>query len=196
MKMKNENDLVKNIFELKSNGLAEKQSTSSFYDFIFKNKKTGALQKALDYNIKFWLNNDSNVKVDRASMSASLEVRSPLLDFRVIEFARTLPTSFSFENGEKKKILKEILYPHIPKEMMNRPKRGFTMPFELWFRNELKELVRESLSDANLKKLPMLDSKNIHQMVANHINGKENNYTTIWNLMVLMNWMKYNKASI
>ncbi len=196
MKMKNENDLVKNIFELKSNGLAEKQSTSAFYDFIFNNKKTGALQKALDYNIKFWLNNDSNVKVDRASMSASLEVRSPLLDFRVIEFARTLPTSFSFENGEKKKILKEILYPHVPKEMMNRPKRGFTMPFELWFRNELKELVMESLSNANLKKLPMLDAKNIHQMVANHINGKENNYTTIWNLMVLMNWMKYNKGAI
>ncbi len=196
MKMKNENDLVKNIFELKSNGLAEKQQPCTFYDFIFENKNNLALQKALDYNIKFWLNNDSNVKVDRASMSASLEVRSPLLDFRVIEFARTLPTSFSFENGEKKKILKDILYQYVPKEMMNRPKRGFTVPFELWFRNELKDLVMETLCDANLKKLPMLDANNIHQMVANHIGGKENNYTTIWNLVVLMNWLKRNNATI
>lgn len=154
------------------------------------------LQKAADVNIKLWLENDSNVKVDRAAMSSSLEVRSPFLDYRVIEFARTLPVAFRYKDGVKKRILKDQLYRYIPRELLDRPKKGFTMPFEDWFRTDLKGYVYDKLSSAGLHTIPDLDVKYIMHNVDLHMKHKKNFYPVIWSLIVLINWLEYNKISL
>jgi asparagine synthase (glutamine-hydrolysing) len=153
------------------------------------------LQKAADINIKLWLENDSNVKVDRASMSAALEVRSPLLDYRIIEFARTLPVNFRYQKGNKKRILKDLVYKHIPKELLDRPKSGFAIPFEEWFRKDLKSFVYETITKDNLSKIPVdLNVKYILDSVDQHMSRKKNFYSSIWYLIVLINWMGYTNA--
>ncbi|NCD70554.1 asparagine synthase (glutamine-hydrolyzing) [Mucilaginibacter agri] len=160
-----------------------------------KKLKYNDLQKAADINIKLWLENDSNVKVDRASMSASLEVRSPLLDYRIIEFARTLPVDFRYQKGNKKRILKDLTYKFIPKEMLDRPKTGFTMPFEEWFRDKLKPFVYDTITEENLKLIPLdLNTKYILNSIDLHMQRKKNFYPTIWNLIVLITWLKYQAA--
>ncbi|HTD39747.1 MAG TPA: asparagine synthase-related protein, partial [Mucilaginibacter sp.] len=153
------------------------------------------LQKAADINIKLWLENDSNVKVDRASMSASLEVRSPLLDYRVIEFARTLPIGFRYHNGNKKRILKDLAYKHIPKNLLNRPKAGFEIPFKEWFRKDLKSYVYDTITKENLSKIPAdLNIKYILDSVDLHMSRKKNFYSSMWYLIVLINWLQHNNT--
>lgn len=154
------------------------------------------LQKAADINIKLWLENDSNVKVDRASMSAALEVRSPLLDYRIIEFSRTLPVNFRYQQGNKKRILKDLVHKYIPKELLDRPKSGFAIPFEEWFRKDLKSFVYDSITKENLSKLPVeLDIKYITDSIDLHMSRKKNFYSSIWKLIVLINWLNYNNYS-
>ncbi len=182
-------DFTKKIFELNPQVLSKKWSDKGYYDFIFAQKDAHYLQKAADYNTKLWLVNDSNVKVDRASMSASLEVRSPFLDYRIIEFARTLPVEFRYQPGNKKRILKDLLYQYVPKELVDRPKRGFTMPFEVWFRKELKDYVLDTLTTENLKRIPDLNLPYVQEGIQKHMKGENNFYPTIWNLLVLINWM-------
>ncbi len=91
---------------------------------LFKFLSNQPLQRAADLNIKLWLENDSNVKVDRASMAYGVEVRSPFLDYRVIEFARTLPVSFRIKNGKRKKILRDILENIYQKQYLTSPKKA------------------------------------------------------------------------
>lgn len=160
-----------------------------------KSFKYDYLQKAADINIKLWLENDSNVKVDRASMSASLEVRSPLLDHSIIEFARTLPVDFRYQKGNKKRILKDLTYKYIPKDLLDRPKAGFTMPFEEWFRKDLKSYVYDTITAENLKKIPVdLNIPYILNSIDLHMQRKKNFYPSIWSFIVLINWMNYNRS--
>ena len=78
-------------------------------------------------------------KVDRATMSVSLEGREPFLDQHIIEWAAQLPSDYKYHKGEKKYILRQIVHKYIPKEMMDRPKMGFAIPVENWLANELKD---------------------------------------------------------
>ena len=154
------------------------------------------LQKTADINIKLWLENDSNVKVDRASMSSSMEVRSPFLDYRVIEFARTLPINFRYRKGNKKRILKDLAYKHIPKELLDRPKTGFAIPFEEWFRKDLKSYVYDTITKDSLSKIPVdLNIKYIMDSIDLHMSKKKNFYSSIWYFIVLINWLNYTNAN-
>ena len=146
------------------------------------------LQRAADLNIKLWLENDSNVKVDRASMAYSVEVRSPFLDYRVIEFARTLPIKFRFHKKIRKRILKDILEDYIPKEVFDQPKKGFSVPLGEWMRNELKKEILTSLDDNFLNSVPHLDVKKFKQRLEKHMNAEANYKTNIWKLYVLRKW--------
>ena len=185
-------DFIKKIYQPTTDFYTGNVALPNYYDFIFSPEKH-FLQQAADYNIKFWLVNDSNVKVDRASMSASLEVRSPFLDYKVIEFARTLPVDFRYQSGNKKRILKDLLYKYVPKEMMDRPKQGFAVPVEVWFRNELKDYVQDTLSVKNLQQIDNIDIPLIQNKIKQHITGASNHQYLIWNLIVLINWLQYNE---
>ncbi|MGF1556642.1 asparagine synthase (glutamine-hydrolyzing) [Paucihalobacter sp.] len=150
-------------------------------------------ERVSDFDLKTYLNWDINTKVDRASMAYSLEVRSPLQDYRIVEFARSLPTKFKYSNGTMKYLLKELLYDHIPKDIFNRPKAGFTMPFAEWFRNELKDYVLDELyNQKELATITNIDSTEINKKIKAHMTGKRNNYSFIWNLLVLKQWLSIN----
>jgi asparagine synthase (glutamine-hydrolysing) len=125
-------------------------------------------------------------------MSASLEVRSPFLDYRVVEFARSLPIEFRYQPKNKKRILKDLLFKHVPKEMFDRPKKGFSVPIEEWFRNELKDFMYDLLSEKNIKLIDQIDMNEVEKILAEHVNGKKNNAVSIWNLIVLTQWLKNN----
>lgn len=152
--------------------------------------KRDFFERMSDYDIKTYMNGDIFTKVDRATMAYSLEARTPLVDYRVVEYSQKIPFKYKYENGSGKNILKDILYDYLPKEIFDRPKSGFTVPLKNWFRNELKDYVYETLSEKNLKKIDDINISYVKQMIENHMNGKENNYHQIWTLISYIKWME------
>ncbi len=184
------NDFIENIFSAKGLLLKQKRQAWMKHYQGYKYWAKNILQKAADLNIKLWLENDSNVKVDRASMAYSVEVRSPFLDYRVVEFARTLPISFRYQKGRQKRILRDILAEYIPEEIFDQPKRGFNIPLENWLREDLKEEVLASLSDDFLQKVPNLNYTKFKTMLSQHMYGDKNHTVSIWTVYVLSRWYK------
>lgn len=167
---------------------------SSFTNLL-TNPHKPLLERVSDFDIKTYLSHDINTKIDRASMAFSLESRSPLMDYRIVEFARSLPTNFKYQEGNQKRILKDILFNKVPSTLFDRPKSGFTMPFKHWFRNELKDYVMDNLSVDKLKKIPGIDVKRTEEIIRDHMSGKWNRYPQIWKLLVLSQWISKNKVS-
>lgn len=150
------------------------------------------LERVSDFDLKTYLNWDINTKVDRATMAYSLEARAPLMDYRIVEFSRKIPTSYKFKGNNQKRILKDILYRYVPEHIFDRPKAGFTMPFQLWFREDLKEYVISELSKEELKKIPCIDVDLVTKKINDHMNKIWNNTGLIWKLLVLKQWLKKN----
>ena len=149
-------------------------------------------ERISDFDIKTYLNWDINTKVDRASMAFSLEVRSPLMDYRIADFARSIPTSFKYKGNNQKRILKDVLYQYVPEHIFDRPKAGFTMPFEYWFRHDLKNYVLSELSDEGLQKIPCINVDEVKFRINQHMDGSWNRYPLIWKLLVLKQWLNVN----
>lgn len=160
------------------------------HQYLYSDKPL--IERVSDFDLKAYLNWHINTKVDRATMAFSLEARSPLIDHRVVEFARSLPTNYKYQGSEQKRVLKSLLYKHVPKELFDRPKAGFTMPFENWFRNELKEMVLSELNEKELESIPGIDQSSVSKMIAQHMNGSWNRYPVIWKLLVLKQWLNKN----
>lgn len=143
---------------------------------------------AIDFNT--YMVDDILQKVDRATMSASLEGREPFLDQNIVEFAAQLPLSYKYHSGSKKHILKEIVHQYVPKEMMDRPKAGFAIPITKWLQNELKPFIDEYLSAANIDNTGFLNKNKINQMVADFYSGKTEYTIKLWYILMLMMWHK------
>jgi asparagine synthase (glutamine-hydrolysing) len=188
LKVKSKYDFIAGIF-VGYNSLLINRNLDwlSFYDG-FKKESEDLHQATADLNIKLWLENDSNVKVDRASMAYSLEIRSPFLDYRIVEFARTLPVSYRYQKGRKKRILKDILKEYIPETIFDQPKKGFSVPMNSWIRNELKEEFIQNLPDAFLKQVPNLNVAKFKKMFQSHLSGKQDYSSYIWRVYVLSKW--------
>ncbi|MDR6782405.1 asparagine synthase (glutamine-hydrolyzing) [Pedobacter africanus] len=163
--------------------------------YILNNRLKPLLERVSDFDIKTYLNGDINTKVDRASMAFSLESRSPLMDYRIIEFSRTLPTDFKFYKGNQKRILKDLLFEHVPAHFFDRPKAGFTMPFQHWFRKELKTYVQDNLSERELHNIPGINIPRTREIIEEHLSGRWNRYPQIWKLLVLAQWLKGQKKT-
>jgi asparagine synthase (glutamine-hydrolysing) len=185
---KTRDDFIENIFSRKSFLLKQKNQSWMKHYQGYKKWSDIFLQKAADLNIKLWLENDSNVKVDRASMAYSVEVRSPFLDYRVVEFARTLPMHYRYEKGKQKKILRDILKEYIPEAIFNQPKKGFSVPIGNWMRNELKEEFLSALNDDFLNRVPNLNVSKFKNLLKEHMDGTQDHTPNIWKLFVLSKW--------
>lgn len=159
--------------------------------YLFHDDKN-LFERVSDFDLKTYLNWDINTKVDRASMAYSLEARSPLQDYRIVEFARSLPTSYKYDNGVMKLILKELLYDYVPKEIFDRRKAGFTMPFAHWFRHDLKDFVLEELKVSNIETIPGINTNHVQRLLKEHMSGTRNRYGSIWSLLVLKQWLDKN----
>ena len=125
-----------------------------------------ALIQYLD--LKTYLIGDINTKVDRASMAHSLEVREPLMDHLLVEWCASLPSSLKMVDGEGKYILKKAMEPRLPHEVLYRPKMGFAVPVERWFRGPLRERVREDLLDGALAQTGYFEQATLRRIVEDH----------------------------
>ena len=165
------------------------------FKYLFHNSKN-IFERISDFDIKTYLNWDINTKVDRASMAYSLEVRAPLMDYNIVDFARSLPTNFKYQKNNQKRILKDLLYKSVPKEYFDRPKAGFSMPFKEWFKKDLKDFVLSELSEQNLNLIPGIEVNEVTKMINQHMDGSWNNYAVIWKLLILKQWISANGKGI
>jgi len=131
---------------------------------------------------------DILTKVDRATMSVSLEGREPLLDHRLLEWAARLPSDLKIRNGEKKYILKEICHKHLPKAMMTRPKMGFGIPIVNWFDSEISGYVKQYLNESYVKKQGLFSIDAVHNIVNRYLTNKRENVFKLWNLIMFQLW--------
>ena len=176
---------IERLFALPVNELKtvhnSKELQPEFYDSL-------SYMMAVDYQT--YMVDDILQKVDRATMSISLEGREPFLDQHIIEWAAQLPSSYKYFEGQKKYILKQIVHKYIPKEMMERPKMGFGIPVESWLANELKDLVREYLSEENLKMHGLFNIPEVQKIMDEFFNGRTEKHLKIWYLLMFQMWYK------
>ena len=165
----------------------------SQYTLEMYNKADGPdhLSKILYTDIKTYMTGDILVKVDRMSMANSLEVRAPILDYQVAEFAATLPSSQKYRDGEKKYLLKEVFKPFIPDSLLYRKKMGFSTPLDEWFRGELKELFESILSNASYGVYDIFDRESVNQVWQQHQTGTHQHGTVLWSMLMYQMW--YNR---
>ena len=141
---------------------------------------------AIDY--KTYMLDDILTKVDRASMSVSLEGREPLLDYRLIEFAAQLPSNLKYRNGQKKWLLKEITHKYLPKEMMDRPKQGFGVPITEWFKDELKDYFMVYLDPARLEQENIFNPDVVLELRDRYLSGETEGADRLWRILMFQMW--------
>jgi asparagine synthase (glutamine-hydrolysing) len=138
-----------------------------------------------------YLPGDILVKVDRASMSASLETRAPFLDRRVVELAWHLPIESKIRGRTGKRILRDILCRHVPQALIDRPKQGFAIPLDLWLRGALRDWAEHQLDPARLMATGVVDAGKVRRMWEEHIAGRANAGPQLWNVLMLQSWMEH-----
>lgn len=153
---------------------------------LINNRTPLAYMMAIDYQT--YLLDDILQKVDRATMSQSLEGREPFLDQRIIEFAARLPDTYKYHQGVKKRILKDIVHKYIPQSMMERPKMGFAIPIGKWMQNELKDLVETYLNSDRIEEQGIFSSKAVEKLKLDFMGGKTEYEMKIWYLLTFQMW--------
>jgi len=152
--------------------------------------KRGSEQELIYMYLKTYLQDDILVKVDRASMMNSLEVRAPFMDVHVVEFLNRLPYDFKLKGFRGKHLLKETMRGKLPSDIIDRPKKGFGIPVSLWLKNELKDLCNDLLSKEMIESQGLFDYNYVEQLKQNHFKGRQNNRKELWNLMVFQLWRR------
>jgi asparagine synthase (glutamine-hydrolysing) len=136
-----------------------------------------------------YLPGDILVKVDRAAMSASLETRAPFLDRRVVELAWRLPLSAKIKRRTGKRILRDILYRYVPRQLLERPKQGFAIPLDRWLRGPLREWAEDLLSPARLATTGLFDARNVRLLWERHQTMKDNAGGRLWAILMMQSWL-------
>ena len=146
------------------------------------------LNRLLYLDMKLYMESDILVKVDRASMANSLEVRVPLLNRVLLDYVNTLPVDLKLRRFTRKYIFTEALRGKIPNEIIDRPKKGFGMPIAKWLRGELKDLALETLSEPRLRQAGLFDPSHVQRLMSDHLDGRCDNRKQLWSLLVFQLW--------
>ena len=146
------------------------------------------LSKVLYVDFKTYLSDRMLVKVDRMSMAQSLEVRSPFLDHKLVEYAAGIPSELKLKGREGKYILKKIMSDRLPNEVISRAKKGFDVPLDLWFRNQLKDKAHECIFRPNAFSREFFNYDFVEKIWNEHQQGTVNWGQHLWNIYVLEIW--------
>lgn len=142
------------------------------------------------WDINQYLPDDLLVKVDRASMNASLETRAPLLDHRIVELALAMPESALLRNGVGKWVLRQVLYRYVPRELIERPKTGFSVPLAAWLRGPLREWAETLLEPSALAAEGLIDGRKVTALWKDHVSGRFDRSSYLWNVLMFEAWLR------
>ena len=152
--------------------------------------KLDAAHQMMLHDMLTYLPDDILVKVDRASMGASLEVRTPLLDHRLIEFASRLPDHQLIRDGEGKWLLRQVLQRHVPRELFDRPKHGFGVPIDAWLRGPLRDWATDLLSPSRLRREGYFEVDPVQKALSAHLSGERNLQYHLWAILMFESWLE------
>lgn len=146
------------------------------------------IEKMQFLDINFYMAEDILTKVDRASMAVSLEVRAPFLDPRVAQFAASIPLEYKLKGNKGKYILKKAAAPLLPKEILQRPKKGFGIPIAEWLKGRLNPLMHDLLDAKRLKEQGLFDEKFVRNLMKEHETNIASHHKQLWTLLVFQLW--------
>jgi len=153
-------------------------------------KLFSAPERGMFLDQQVYLPDDNLQKVDRASMSVALEVRVPLLDHRVVEFAAGLPLRMKLRDKTSKWLLRQLLYRHVPKNIVERPKMGFSVPLGEWISGPLRPWAEDLLNTGLIRGQGLLRSDPVRKLWDEHLSGNFNRQHELWNVLMFQSWLE------
>jgi asparagine synthase (glutamine-hydrolysing) len=168
--------------------VAHVEPTDVFMDESCQAESDDLLDAMLAADVNWYLPDGLLVKVDIATMAHGLEARSPFIDHKVMEFAATLPSSMKVRHRTTKYILKEAFRTRLPADIIDRPKKGFSVPLRHWFRHELKEFAYDTLLDGRARQRGYFNMPQIERLLDEHASGTRDWQENIWILLMLELW--------
>jgi asparagine synthase (glutamine-hydrolysing) len=180
---------LSDLYSILNPELLSRYDSSNFLNLWNSIPTKDKVRKMQEMDLKTYLPGDLMYKVDMASMANSLEVRSPFLDYRVVEFGLSLPAKYKMSGGENKHILREIARSFVPRNLIDRPKMGFGIPRAKWLRQDLRDMVQEVLLDERSRSRGWYQFNKVEEILENHQKGFELD-SLIWPMFVLELWAK------
>ena len=170
-----------------------KDPTSQLDDPLPENGVDDPAMLMMVQDMRSYLPDDILCKVDRAAMGVSLETRTPFLDPDVIALSTRLPMAMKIRDGQGKWALRQVLYQHVPREIIERPKAGFAIPIGIWLRGPLRDWAEEFLSYERIEKDGFFDPEIICQTWAEHLSGRRDWTTRLWAILMFQVWLAAQK---
>ena len=148
-----------------------------------------ALNRLLYTDVKTYLTDNILPKVDRMSMATSLEVRVPILDHKVVEWAFSLPGSLKLRGMRGTKyIFKKAMAPYLPAEIRHRPKQGFSIPIKNWLKGPMQEFLLDTLNERSVREEGLFRWETVDRLIREHVRGEANHSHRLWGLLVFRLW--------
>ena len=171
-------------------------ATNRFLQQLFERTESAdVLSRMLYFDTKTWLVDDLLIKADRMSMASSLELRVPFLDYRMVEFAASMPSHYKIQSGQGKYLLKKMMEGLLPESIIYRKKMGFPTPLKIMFQGELGDFARASLLDSAASLPDYFRREEIARLLDEHQGGRQDYHRELWQLLVLEQWFLQRRAA-